>query len=181
MPPAGETEIPPARATTAASAFIALGSNIDAERNLPAAVGRLAATPGLRLTALSGVYRTPPWGVEDQPSFLNAAAAAETTLSPLELLDALQAIENRLGRTREVRFGPRTIDLDLLLYAEQVIDSERLTVPHPRLHERGFVLTPLCDLAPELIHPVLNRAMADLLARVDVDGIERTELELPTA
>ena len=138
----------------------------------------LAQSPGIVLKLVSPVYRTPPWGYADQESFLNAVAAVHTTLPPLELLDALQAVELRLERKRSVPNGPRTADLDLLLYGEAIIETERLLVPHPRMHERGFVLVPLCDLAPLLRHPLLNSTMADLLERVDVEGIHREDLLL---
>lgn len=159
-------------------AYIGLGSNISAERNLPAAVSLLAQTTGIVLERVSPVYRTPPWGYAGQESFLNAVAAVDTSLPPLELLDALQAVELRLERKRSIPNGPRTADLDLLLYGEAIIETERLLVPHPRMHERGFVLVPLCDLAPLLRHPLLNSTMAELMERVDVEGIHREDLAL---
>lgn len=163
------------------TAYIGLGSNIEAESNLRAARSHLDATPGIVLTAASRVYRTPPWGFADQPPFLNAVLAMETTLEPLELLDCLLDIESRQMRERTIRYGPRTLDLDLLLYGSQAATGPRLTVPHPLLHERAFVLVPLCDLAPEFMHPVLGRPMKELLSRVERTGIEPVEfsLELP--
>lgn len=159
-------------------AYIGLGSNIAAHRNLPAAVSLLAQTPGMVLKQVSPVYRTPPWGYAHQESFLNAVAAVEATLSPLDLLDALQAVERRLDRKRSIPNGPRTVDLDLLLYGGAIIGTERLIVPHPRMHERGFVLVPLCDLAPRLRHPLLKRTMTDLMESADLDGIHPEALEL---
>ena len=159
-------------------AYIGLGSNISAELNLPAACTLLAQSPGIVLKRVSPVYRTPPWGYANQESFLNAVAAVETTLPPLDLLDALQAVELRLERKRSFQNGPRTADLDLLLHGETLHDSKRLVVPHPRMHERGFVLVPLCDLAPRLMHPRLRRTMAELMESVDLGGIHREDLPL---
>ena len=159
-----------------ATAYIGLGSNISPERNLAAAIGQLGEV--FRITAVSPVYRTPPWGVTDQPDFLNAAASAQTSLAPLELLDALQGIEARLGRKRVRRWGPRSVDLDVLLYDDLVLESARLTLPHPLLHERAFALKPLCDLAPGLLHPVLGRSMAELLGELDPHEMTRIPLRL---
>jgi 2-amino-4-hydroxy-6-hydroxymethyldihydropteridine diphosphokinase len=162
-------------------AYVGLGSNIEPEANLRAAVRLLGATAGLRVRALSPVYRTPPWGPVPQADFLNAAAALDSELDAPALLEALLAIEARCGRERSaqaVRWGPRTLDLDLLLYGDAVIDTPRLTVPHPRLAERAFALLPLCDLAPELRHPVLGRTVAELLDAVDRTGIRPAALRL---
>ena len=160
-----------------AAVHIALGSNIAPEENLTAAVGLLRER--MTLTGASPVFRTPPWGVTDQPDFLNAVVAANTALAPTELLDALQAIEQARHRERTLRNGPRTLDLDLLLYGNLVLAGERLTVPHPRLHQRGFVLVPLCALAPELPHPVLGATMSRLLAVVNAGGIAEVSFRLP--
>jgi 2-amino-4-hydroxy-6-hydroxymethyldihydropteridine diphosphokinase len=163
------------------TAYMGLGSNVDAEVNLRAAVALLRAQPQWRLTALSPVYRTPPWGPVPQDDFLNAVVALETALAPEALLDALLASEAARGRDRSaaaVRWGPRTLDLDLLLHGDTVLASERLTLPHPRLHERAFVLVPLCDLAPTLRHPVLGRSMGELLAELSQDGIVRVDARL---
>jgi 2-amino-4-hydroxy-6-hydroxymethyldihydropteridine diphosphokinase len=152
------------------AAYVALGSNLDdpaaqVERGFAA----LAALPGTRLRARSRLYRTPPWGVVDQPAFVNAAAALETSLAPRALLEALLAIEAGAGRVRGVRNGPRTLDLDLLAYGNCELREAGLTLPHPRLHERAFVLLPLADVAPELDVPGQGR-VADLLARVSASG-----------
>lgn len=138
-----------------ARAYIGLGANLgDREAALRAALDGLAATPGVDVVAVSSFRETDPVGYLDQPRFLNGAAAVETELSPRELLDALLAVERALGRTRDgPRFGPRTIDLDLLVYGATVVDEPGLTVPHPRLHERRFALEPLAELDPELVLP----------------------------
>jgi 2-amino-4-hydroxy-6-hydroxymethyldihydropteridine diphosphokinase len=136
-------------------AYVGLGSNLsDRRAMLELALELLAAEPGISLVASSSIRETDPVGVEDQPRFLNAAAAVETDLPPRELLDRLLAIERRLGRTRTgPRFGPRTVDLDLLLYGEEQVDEPGLKVPHPRLTERRFALEPLAELDSELRIP----------------------------
>lgn len=156
-------------------AVIALGSNLDPERHLRAGLRSLAAR--VRITNTSRVYRTPPWGVTDQPAFLNAVVTAETTLAPLDLLDALLAIEAEQGRVRAERWGPRTLDLDLLLYDDVLLESERLTLPHPRLHERLFVLVPLCDLMPDALHPRLGESYRALRDALPPEPIEPVEFE----
>jgi 2-amino-4-hydroxy-6-hydroxymethyldihydropteridine diphosphokinase len=136
-------------------AYIGVGANLgDREATMRAALAALDATPGIRVVAVSSFRETEPVGYVDQPRFLNAAAAVETELDARGLLDALLAVERGLGRTREgPRFGPRTIDLDLLLFGDAEVDEPGLTVPHPRLHERAFVLEPLAELVPELVVP----------------------------
>jgi 2-amino-4-hydroxy-6-hydroxymethyldihydropteridine diphosphokinase len=143
-------------------AYVGLGANLgDREGTIRAAVADL---PGV--VAVSTLRETDPVGITDQPRFLNGVAALETGLTPRELLDVLLAVERRLGRERGRRWGPRTIDLDLLLYGDEVIDETGLTIPHPRLHERRFVLEPLADLAPKLAVPGHGR-VKDLLAKLD--------------
>jgi 2-amino-4-hydroxy-6-hydroxymethyldihydropteridine diphosphokinase len=136
-------------------AYIGVGANLgDREATMRAALAALDATPGIRVVAVSSFRETEPVGYVDQPRFLNAAAAVETELDARGLLDALLAVERGLGRTREgPRFGPRTIDLDLLLFGDAEVDEPGLTVPHPRLHERAFVLEPLTELDPEMVVP----------------------------
>lgn len=154
----------------AVAACVALGSNLDDPRTqVEHGFEALASLPRTVLAARSRLYRTPPWGVSDQPDFINAVARLETSLSPRELLDALLAIEMRAGRVRGVRNGPRILDLDLLTYDDRVIDEPDLAVPHPRLHERAFVLLPLADVAPDFRVPGRGR-VSDLLARVDTTG-----------
>jgi 2-amino-4-hydroxy-6-hydroxymethyldihydropteridine diphosphokinase len=136
-------------------AYVGLGTNLGNRRAmLRAALEQLAAEPSIEVVAVSSARETDPVGIVDQPRFLNAAAAVETELSARALLERLLAIERRLGRTREgPRFGPRTIDLDLLVYGAERIDEPGLEVPHPRLHERLFALEPLAELAPGLDVP----------------------------
>jgi len=138
--------------TAPVASAIGLGGNVgDAAGILRQAADAIAALPQTRLLRLSRLYRTPAWGIEQQPDFVNAVALVETTLAPRELLDALLAIERRFGRDRalEQRWGPRTLDLDVLLYGAQVIDEPGLQLPHPRLHLRAFALAPLLEVAPD--------------------------------
>ena len=136
-------------------AFIALGSTLAAPlEQVNAAVAALAEIPNSRIVAVSSFYRTPPLGPQDQPDYLNAAVALETGLTAEALLDNTQRIELQQGRERKAeRWGPRTLDLDIMLFGEQVIDSERLTVPHYDMKNRGFMLWPLFEIAPELHFP----------------------------
>lgn len=152
-------------------AFVALGSNLgDTQAHLRLALEALARLPQTRLVAQSRLYRTPPWGVLDQPPFLNAAVELETALAPHALLDELSAIEQAAGRLREgERWGPRTLDLDLLHVDGVVLNDARLTLPHPRIAERAFVLLPLAELAPELDLPGQGR-VASLLDAIDKHG-----------
>lgn len=149
-------------------AWIGLGANLgDRAATLDAALGRIDRLSDTRLCAVSRYYFTPPWGDTDQPEFLNAAARVQTALTVGELLRGLLGIERDLGRERSKRrWGPRVIDLDLLLYGDQCIEGPELTVPHPRLHERAFVLVPLLELAPDLVIPGRGRADA-LLGQLD--------------
>ena len=145
-------------------AYVGLGANLgNPQRQLQAAFGELNRLPNTRMSAQSGLYRSAPLGHLDQPEFLNAVARLETELSPDALLEALQEIEKRHGRERPFAGAPRTLDLDLLLYGNEVIHSPRLAVPHPRMHERAFVLKPLLDLAPDISVPGRG-AVRDLLA-----------------
>ena len=135
-------------------AYVGLGANLGPrEEALRRAVELLGDTEHVDLIAVSGLRETDPVGVVDQPRFLNGAAAVETTLSPRALLDALLGIERELGRVRSERWGPRIVDLDLLLYGDEIVDEPGLRVPHPRLHERRFALEPLAELDPDLEIP----------------------------
>lgn len=151
------------------SIYLALGTNLgNCVRNLRETLRRLA--PYVQLTRLSPIYETAPWGVADQPRFLNMAAAGETTLTPVELLRALKTIERDMGRVETVRYGPRVIDLDILFYDDWVLQTNDLEIPHPRLAERRFVLVPLNDIAPALVHPRLERTIHELLRALPDDG-----------
>lgn len=142
-------------------AVVGLGSNLgDRLANLREAVVRISKIPGVTITARSKVYETAPVGGPEQGPFLNGAIRVDCTLTPHALLDALQTIERELGRTREVRWGPRTIDIDMLWIAGVTIDDERLTVPHPRLHERAFAVHPLLDVAPGVVAWIDGEARA---------------------
>ncbi len=155
--------------TSPATAFVGLGGNMgDAEATLRAALEQLDALPGTRLLAASSLYRTAPVGGIEQADFVNAVAQLHTILGPEELLQALFTIERSHGRdrAREQRWGPRTLDLDLLLYGEDEIDVEGLTVPHPRIAERAFVLVPLVEIAPDAVIPGQGKAR-DVLAALE--------------
>ena len=151
------------------SAHIALGSNVgDRHGNLNAAIAALAAVEAVTVIRVANAIETAP--VDCPPGslpFLNSAAELATTLEPHALLAALHAVEISLGRERPVRNAPRTIDLDLLLFGDRIIDSPGLTLPHPRLHERRFVLAPLASVAPRVMHPTLGRTIEDLLRELD--------------
>ncbi len=154
-------------------AYVALGSNLgDSRQQVLAAIDALDALPATRVLQRSPLYLTPPWGVLEQPPFINAVVAMDTALLPEPLLDALLQIESKAGRVRAERNGPRTLDLDLL-YMEGVIRADgRLTLPHPRMAERAFVLLPLSAIAPTLEIPGQGTVRA-LLERLDASGCER--------
>ncbi|MEO6926725.1 MAG: 2-amino-4-hydroxy-6-hydroxymethyldihydropteridine diphosphokinase [Rhodanobacter sp.] len=154
-------------------AYVALGSNLDSpQQQVLDAMAALAALPDTQLVQRSSLYRTPPWGVLQQPSFVNAVVELDTELSPRALLQALLSIERRAGRVRAERNGPRTLDLDLLHMDGLRLDFPELTLPHPRMAERAFVLLPLNDVAPTLALPGLG-TVTELLAGIDTAGCER--------
>ena len=163
--------------TVPAVAYVGLGGNLgEVAATLRAATEALARLPATRLLRASRLYRTPAWGLEQQPDFINGVVALETRLAPLELLDALLRIEREFGREREggPRWGPRTLDLDLLLHGEVVVEQDGLRLPHPHLHERAFVLVPLLEIAADILIP--GRGLArDALSRLDSASIEALE------
>ena len=154
------------------TAFIALGSNLEKPAlQLQRAVDDIDSSDSMRLLSCSRLYRSDPVGPEGQPDYCNAVISITTSLQPEPLLDTLQTIENHHGRQRSVRWGARTLDLDILLYGDQQVHSERLTVPHERMHGRAFVLYPLNDIAPNLTVPNKGR-LATLLDNVPFEGLD---------
>ena len=152
---------------TLTPAFVALGANLgNPAQQVAAGVEALAMLPNTRLAAVSPFYRSAPVGYAGQPDFVNAVAKIETALAARELLDALLAIERQRGRVRDFPNAPRTLDLDIVLYDEETHDEEGLTIPHPRMHERAFVLVPLAEIAPDAVVPGRGR-VRDLVAAVD--------------
>lgn len=157
-------------------AWIGLGSNLDDPvAQVSSALDELRGLPGCTLAAQSSLYRSDPVGPAGQPDYINAVAALDTTLEPEALLDALQAIEQIHQRVRKIHWGPRTLDLDLLLYGDQVISTPRLTVPHAFMIERNFVLWPLAELAPELFLPD-GRSLNDILEHCPMGTLEKISL-----
>lgn len=144
--------------------YIALGTNIEPRKeHLDQAIEALSHHATIEVIRTSSIYETAPVGYLDQASFLNMVVEVNTTLAPMELLDVCQGIEQKLGRKRTIRNGPRTIDLDILLYGGEQIDNKRLVVPHPRMHERAFVLIPLSDIANEARIPTVRRTVQELI------------------
>jgi len=152
--------------------YLALGSNLgDRLANLKQAIAALP--PQMEVKAKSSVYETPPWGYEDQPKFLNQVIKAKTYLHPEPLLKHLKRLEVALGRQESFPNGPRLIDMDILFYDDLVLNSPSLVIPHPRLHERGFVLLPLMEIAPDLIHPVNKKSVREMAAGCDAREIAK--------
>jgi 2-amino-4-hydroxy-6-hydroxymethyldihydropteridine diphosphokinase len=158
-------------------AYLGLGGNLgDPVANMAEALRKVDARQDCRVTAVSRLYRTPPWGKTDQDWFFNSAAQISTTLEPLALLRLCLEIERSMKRVRIERWGPRTIDLDLLVYGDLQMSTEELTVPHPRMTERAFVLQPLADLAPDLV--IAARPVSAWLADVDAAGIDVADADV---
>jgi 2-amino-4-hydroxy-6-hydroxymethyldihydropteridine diphosphokinase len=156
----------------AETAYLGLGSNMgDKQKYITDAIDMLKSTFGVKLNAASSLYETKPAGYTDQDDFLNCAVEILTTLNPIELLDVCMRIENTLERRRIIKWGPRTVDLDILFYGDLLMDSEKLSIPHPLLHERGFVLAPLMDIAPDKIHPALKISIRELHKNADCSGV----------
>lgn len=146
------------------TAYIGMGSNLgDREENLSKTLELLRRIEGTEVETFSSSFESEPMYLSEQPDYLNMAAMLSTNLSPLNLLEALLSIENKMGRVRGIKFGPRVIDLDILFFGEQIVNSEALTIPHPLLYERLFVLKPLSEIAGELICPVKQKTVAELL------------------
>jgi 2-amino-4-hydroxy-6-hydroxymethyldihydropteridine diphosphokinase len=157
-----------------AEALLALGGNVgEVRETFDRALAMLCDGTRLRLKARSSDYATPPWGIEDQPTFVNRCIAVDTDLTPQDLLARVQTVEQALGRrrTQERRWGPRPIDIDILSYDDLTLDGGDLTLPHPRLFERAFVLVPLAEIAPDRV--ISGKRVRDALAAVDTTGIER--------
>lgn len=146
--------------------YIALGSNIEPRGQYLKEAVRQLTDGKAQLIRESSIYETEPVGYTNQSKFFNKVVEIRTELNPFELLEACQNVESHLGREREIRWGPRTVDLDILLYNEQIIDTDKLTVPHPRMHERGFVLIPLAEIAESMVHPVTNKTIGELLSLI---------------
>lgn len=154
------------------TAYLGLGGNLgDPKAAMAAGLRILDAQPDIAVFRVSSLYRTPPWGVTAQPDFLNAVAQVETTLSPRQLLEACLDAERQLKRVRDERWGPRAIDLDILIFGDIHIDEEGLSVPHPRIGERAFVLVPLLEIAPELT--IDGQPLSHMLRTLDASGIKR--------
>ena len=154
--------------------YLALGSNLgDRRENLRQAVASLS--PQMTVKAKSHIYETPPWGYADQPMFLNQVVKAQTYLEPEPLIKHIKRLENALGRRESFRNGPRSIDIDILFYDDLVLDTPVLTIPHPRLHERGFVLLPMMDIATDLVHPVTQKSIREMAASCDLSGITQVK------
>jgi 2-amino-4-hydroxy-6-hydroxymethyldihydropteridine diphosphokinase len=164
-----------------ATAYIGIGSNLgDRLGYIREAIAKLEQSQEIEIRGTSSVYETEPVGHKEQPCFLNAVLELNTALEPVNLLEHLLGIENQMGRKRDRARGPRNIDLDLLLYDDVVINSDGLTLPHPRMHQRRFVLVPLAEIAPKVVHPLLKKSAERLLGELSTDSVQ-TEGRLPVS
>jgi 2-amino-4-hydroxy-6-hydroxymethyldihydropteridine diphosphokinase len=184
---AGKAKKAPAKAAkkawkkgSPAKVYLGLGSNVgDREEYIEQAIFLLEKNPAIQVTKRSANYETEPEGGADQPPFINAAVSIITKLPPEKLLEICQEIETALGRDREMEWGPRTMDIDILLYEDQIISEDKLQIPHPLMHERMFVLKPLKEIAPNAIHPVLEKSIEDLFEERKAEGGDKYDDELP--
>lgn len=152
--------------------YLALGSNLgNREENLKQAIASLQ--PQMDVKAKSHIYETPPWGYEDQQRFLNQVVKTQTYLQPEQLLKHIKRLEVALGRKATFRNGPREIDIDILMYDDVVLNTSTLILPHPHMHERGFVLLPMMDIAPDLIHPLTGKSVREMLIACNLSGIKQ--------
>lgn len=160
-------------------AYIGLGSNLENPlQQIKTAINDLQAMAGISIVSVSSLYQSPPMGPADQPDYINAVLALETTLNPHQLLDALQTVEQLHGRVRKRHWGERTLDLDILLYGDQILDDERLQVPHPGMRERAFVLYPLAEIAPDIHIPGIGglQEILPLCPQGDLQQVEQISL-----
>jgi 2-amino-4-hydroxy-6-hydroxymethyldihydropteridine diphosphokinase len=157
------------------SVYLALGTNLGSrEENLRIAVNGIS--PEVNVIYRSPIYETPPWGYLEQPYFLNQVISGKTQLTPLALLRHVKELETKMGRSAGIRYGPRLIDIDILFYNDQILKTNGLEIPHPRLHDRAFVLVPLLDIAPDLLHPLLGKTISELIKQVDTSAIKLYQL-----
>jgi len=152
--------------------YLSLGTNLgNRAANLKQAVSSLP--PQMTVKTKSNVYETPPWGYTEQDPFLNQAVKATTYLEPEKLLKHIKRLEIAMGRQKTFRYGPRLIDIDILFYDDEILETPTLTIPHPNLHERGFVLLPMMDIAPDHLHPIMKKSIREMIGLCDLGGIEK--------
>ncbi|MDX1377746.1 MAG: 2-amino-4-hydroxy-6-hydroxymethyldihydropteridine diphosphokinase [Anaerolineales bacterium] len=152
--------------------YLSLGTNLgNRNANLKRAIASLP--PQMTVKAKSNVYETPPWGYTEQDEFLNQAVQVTTYLEPEKLIKHIKRLEVAMGRKASFRYGPRLIDIDILFYDDEILDTPSLTIPHPNLHERGFVLLPMMDIAPDHVHPVMKKSIREIIGLCDLGGIKQ--------